>query len=182
MYPLIKDIQFYSTLTSAFCLTEKDPLGYIGNKYTNDSINIQQCSLENIDGCQRIFNQTLLFRLGSSAGFTSEINNIIRGFIYSINTHRKFLINDQYWNYGLFSSFFNMSQGHFSPWLPLSSYCLQRQFVHVNHYTSNNKYIPEHIAVGRDSNGNYSSLYWIMKPFEENNQADELLLNIYGKH
>ena len=166
----IKNIENYSTLTGAYCFTGKDPLGYIENEYTNDSINIQQCSLENIDACQRIVNQTLLFQLGSAAGFTSEINNLIRAFIYSINTRRKFLIDDQYWNYGLFSSFFNISQGHFSPWLPLSSYCLQRQFVHVNHYKSDNKYIPEHFTVGRDSDGGFTSLNLIMKPLEENTQ------------
>jgi hypothetical protein len=161
----------YPTLIGAYCFNENIPLGYIENKNVNDELNIQQCSLENIDACQHIYNQTLLFRLHWALGLTSEFNNLIRAFIYAINTRRRFLIDDQYWNYGSFSSFFNISKGHFSPWLPSSSYCLQRKFVHFINYKSNQKYIPEHLTTGRNTNGGFSSINLIMKSLEENNQT-----------
>jgi len=162
---------YYATLIGAYCFNENIPLGYIENKNVNDELNIQQCSLENIDACQHIYNQTLLFRLHWALGLTSEFNNLIRAFIYAINSRRRFLIDDQYWNYGSFSSFFNISKGHFSPWLPSSSYCLQRKFVHFINYKSNQKYIPEHLTTGRHKNGGFTSLNLKMKSLEENNQT-----------
>ena len=174
VYRTVNYANHYPSLIGAYCFIGKSPVGYIENKHINDTLNIAKCSLKNIDACQQIHNQTLLFRLQWSAGFTSELNNLIRAFVYAIKTRRKFLIDDQYWNYGLFSSFFNVSQGHFSPWLPSSPYCIQRKFVHFIHYKSDNKSLPEHFTVARDMGGGFSSLNLIMKPYEENNQTLEV--------
>jgi hypothetical protein len=167
----IEYVNHYPTLIGAYCFTGKPPIDYIESTNINDSFHIQQCSLTNIDACQHIHNQTLLFRLHWFVGLTSELNNLIRAFTYAINTHRRFLIDDHYWNYGSFSSFFNISQGHFSPWLRSSSYCSQRKFVHFIHYNADkSKYVPDHFTVGRDADHGYTSFNVVMKPFEENNQ------------
>lgn len=156
---------YYPTLIGKYCLKKN-----ISLNYTEDAFYIQQCSFENIDACQNISNQTLLFRLYWTSGFTSELNNLIRGFIYAIHTHRRFYIDDQYWNYGSFQSFFNITQGRFSPWLPSSSYCSQRKFIHFIDYQSNQKYTPEHLTVARDTDGGFTSLNTMMKSIENNSQ------------
>ena len=173
-YRTIEYANHYPTLIGLYCFTNQPPIGYIKHENINDSIHIQRCSFKNIDACQLIHNQTLLFRLHWTAGFASEYNNLIRAFVYAINTRRKFLIDDQYWNYGSFASFFNISQGHFSPWLPSSSYCSKRQFVHFIQYKSNNTHIPEHFTIARDTNGGFSTLNLIMEPFEQNNQTPQI--------
>ena len=101
------------------------------------------------------------------------MNNLIRAFIYAIKTRRRFLIDGQYWNYGSFSSFFNISQGYFSPWLPSSSYCSKRRFVHFINYEAKKNYTPEHLTIGRDVDKGFSSLNLIMRTLEVNNQTLE---------
>jgi hypothetical protein len=171
VYRTIHYVNYYSTGIDTYCFHRNAPLGYIENRNLNDELNIQQCSLENIDACQHINNQTLLFRLHWSAGFTSELNNLLRAFIYAIKTHRRFLIDDKFWNYGSFSSFFNISKGFFSPWLPSSSYCLQRKFMEFINYKPDNKSLPEHLAIDRDTHVGFASLNSMMTSFEENNQT-----------
>ena len=165
-YRAIDYVNHYPVLIGAYCFRGNPPLGYTETSAINDEINIYRCSLENIDACQEISNQTVLFRLNWHAGLASELNNLIRAFIYGIHTRRRFLIDDRYWNYGSLAGFFNISQGHFSPWLPVSSYCSERQFTHLINYPMDKKFVPKHLAVGRDVNRAFPTLDLIMEPLE----------------
>lgn len=156
----------YPLLIGAYCHEQTSLLHIPSNDNIHNESIIQQCSLVNIDTCQQIADRSLLFRLHNTAGFTSEFNNLIRAFIFAIETRRRFLVDDQLWNYGSFSSFFNISQGHFSPWLPSSSYCLQRKFVHFIEYDGNQTSAPEHLAVSRGIGGGYEELNLKMKSLE----------------
>ena len=156
----------YPNLLGVFC--NQSSANHSINFVDND-LHIRQCSFNNIDACQQISNRSLLFRLDSTAGFTSEFNNLIRAFIYAIHTRRRFLIDDQLWNYGSFSTYFNISQGRFSPWLPSSTYCSQRKFVHFIDYQINQTSIPEHLTIHRDINGGFGELNLKMKSFEQEN-------------
>jgi hypothetical protein len=171
VYRTIHYVNYYSTLISASSFHGNASLDSIENRNLNDELNIQQCSLENIDACQHINNRTLLFRLHWRAGFTSELNNLLRAFIYAIKTRRRFLVDDKFWNYGSFSSFFNISKGHFSPCLPSFSTCIHRKSVDFINYKPDNKSLPEHLAIGRDTRFGFEPLNFLMKPFEKNNQT-----------
>ena len=157
----------YSTLTNAYCSTRHLAYGYPNVEGGHDRVHIQQCSLINIDACQRITNRTLLFRLDGTSGFASELNNLLRTFVYAIHERRKLLIDDHSWNYGSFSTYFNVSQGRFSPWLPSSPACAQRQFVHViQSLWFDRSTTPDHLMINRDMNGGFSTLNSIMKNFD----------------
>jgi hypothetical protein len=171
VYRTIHYVNYYSTGIDTSSFHGNASLDYIENRNLNDEVNIQQCSLENIDACQHINNRTLLFRLHWRAGFTSELNNLLRAFIYAIKTRRRFLVDDKFWNYGSFSSFFNISKGHFSPCLPSFSTCIHRKSVDFINYKPDNKSLPEHLAISRDMDLSFSSLNAMMKSFGKNNQT-----------
>jgi hypothetical protein len=163
----IKYVYRYASLTSVYCSTRHVSAGYLEAERSNDRVNIQQCSLTHIDACQRITSQTLLFRLDGYSGFASELNNLLRTFVYAIHQRRKLLIDDQSWNYGSFSTYFNVSRGRFSPWLPSSPACAQRRFVHaIQSLWSYRSKAPDHLMINRDINGGFSTLNSIVKNFE----------------
>ena len=168
IYRNISYEQSYPKLTGVYCATGKLDDDSLDRHPIDDSLNIRQCSLTNIDACQRISSQTLLFQMRNTAGFASEINNLLRVFLYAIQTRRKFLIDDQNWNYGPFNSLFNTSQGHFSPWLPSSPDCHRRTFVHFIHHLRDNGSIPAHLFLGRDSDGGFTTLNTMVKAYESN--------------
>ncbi|CAF0890781.1 unnamed protein product [Adineta ricciae] len=167
---------YYSTISGAYCFAREAPPGYVENPNVDDAFNSQHCSLENIHACQQIHNQTLLFRLHWSAGFASELNNLLRVFIYTIKTRRRLLIDGNSWNYQTFSTYFNISQGYFSPWLPSSSYCWQRQFVHLLSYqpASHTESLPEHFVITRDTSIGFQALYPIMESWEKGEDILEM--------
>lgn len=70
---------------------------------------VLNCSFDEIFVCQdpTRTNRTLLYISWSSAGFGSELNQILLAFAYSVRTNRRFLIDSQAWNYGRFSDYFN---------------------------------------------------------------------------
>lgn len=156
----------YPVLIGMYCFRENPPLGYTEPSVINNELSIHRCSLENIDACQEISNQTILFRLNWHAGLASEWNNLIRAFVYAVHTRRRLLIDDQYWNYGSLGEFFNISQGRFSPWLPASSYCSERQFIHLINYPIDKNFVPKHLTIGRDVNKAFTTLDLFMKPLE----------------
>ncbi|UJR37087.1 hypothetical protein I4U23_029791 [Adineta vaga] len=161
----------YPTLIGSYCFDPPSSSDYKQNQYINDSFYIQLCSFTNIYACQHIQNQTFLFRLNWYAGFTSELNNLVRAFTYAIHTRRKFMVDDQVWNYGSFAAIFNVSQAHFSPWLPSSPYCSQRQFIHLLNYQENNtKQTPAHLTTARGPNGGYTHLSLQMRSLESDSQ------------
>ncbi|CAF4042857.1 unnamed protein product [Adineta steineri] len=52
----------------------------------------------------------------SYSGFTSELNNMLNGFAYSIATQRRFLVVDTLWNYGSFENYFDTYRSGLSPY------------------------------------------------------------------
>ncbi|CAF1292176.1 unnamed protein product [Adineta ricciae] len=61
---------------------------------------------------------------------------------------------------------------HFSPWLPASSYCSQRQFIHLINYQENGtKNVPAHLTTSRSSDGGFTYLSHLMASRERGNDT-----------
>ena len=68
----------------------------------------QNCSFEYISICQTSsnVNRTFLYIMWGRAGFCSELNQLLLGFAYSVQSRRYFLIDSRRWNYGNFNNYF----------------------------------------------------------------------------
>jgi hypothetical protein len=75
-----------------------------------------RCSFNNIDACQSPSNtnRTFVYIIWGGAGFCSEINQLLLGFAYSVETKRRFLIDGREWNYGNFSDYFNFPSPNYN--------------------------------------------------------------------
>jgi hypothetical protein len=136
---------------------------------TNSSYSTLNCSLANIDACQHIVDRTVIFQLADSAGFASEINNLIRTFLYAIRTRRKFIIDDRKWNYGSFTSLFNISHEYDTSWhLSMLRQCQIRTLSKHDRNQSN------HVTITRDRNGGFSTLNLLMTSYENTDRILEI--------
>ena len=130
----------------------------------DDALSISSCSIDNIDACQRIENQTILFRCSDNAGFASELNNLFRAFLYAIKNKRRFLIDDQLWNYGKISFYFNTSKGNFfHSFISTTDSSLENQMVSLD-----NRSHVTHLVITRDKDHSFSTLNSLMNPYETN--------------
>ena len=69
----------------------------------------QTCSFDHISVCQSSdnANRTFLYIMWNRAGFSSELNQVLLGFAYSVASRRHFLIDSRRWNYGNFNKYFH---------------------------------------------------------------------------
>ena len=102
------------------------------------SIRQRVCSLNNIDVCQAYgpgTNGTFVYVMGGSAGFGSELNNMLLALAYSAKQGRQFFIDDQRWRYGSFHDYFNINTKHYNQsykhQILTKSFTRNQQFTHL---------------------------------------------------
>jgi hypothetical protein len=164
-FNFLNEDEFLYPLTGAYC-------GYINSTKISDTTddNIDLCSFDRIDACQLIKNRSLLYLITSTSGLMSELNNILNAFVYSIATKRRFLIDGQNWNYGVFENYFDINPSGFTPYMFAnneSNECIERTFIPMrrNNYQNNQN---NHLLISRDGGGFFYLLVDVVKDYDRN--------------
>ncbi|CAF1021176.1 unnamed protein product [Adineta steineri] len=125
------------------------------------------CSFNDITSCQTISNRSFLWVMYSYSGFTSELNNMLNGFAYSIATQRRFLVVDTLWNYGSFENYFDTYRSGLSPYSTFDVSCSRRTFTMLDKSHTRNEQT-DHIMLSRDENGLFILLNSVTENFHKN--------------